>query len=125
MKKAILVVGHGSKSAQAVADFEGVVGFMQEKYPTVLIKGAHMELAKPSIEETVKVLWGENVRDITVVPYFLFNGNHIKHDIPEIIAQLVDTYDGLQMKMAKPIGANPIMADVLWKRATECNPDLA
>ncbi|MDP4209848.1 MAG: CbiX/SirB N-terminal domain-containing protein [Bacteroidota bacterium] len=120
MKKvAVLIVGHGSKSAAAVKDFEGIVECVRAKgeYETVL--GAHMELASPSIQESVDALYAEQYREIIVVPYFLYEGNHIRFDIPEILQEIQKKYPDLIFKFARHIGVEPSMADILIRRAKE------
>lgn len=121
--EAILVVGHGSKSAHAQSDFEKIVALVDEKLPETVVRGAHMELAKPSIEETVNELWNAGIRSFKIVPYFLYNGMHIKKDIPEILENLKKEYSGLQYVMGDPIGVEPLMADILIKKAGEISVD--
>jgi Uncharacterized conserved protein len=118
-KKAILIVGHGSKSAAAVKDFEGIVECVRAKGEYEKVLGAHMELASPSIQETVDELYAEQYREIIVVPYFLYEGNHIRFDIPEILQEIQKKYPDLTFKFARHIGVEPSMADILIRRAKE------
>ncbi len=113
--QATIVVGHGSRSAEAVHNFEAIVKMVSDKLGSN-VYGAHMELAAPSIEETVGQLWSEGVREFLIIPYFLYQGNHIKHDIPEILAQLQAAYPGLRYTMGQHIGEEPLMADIIIKR---------
>ncbi len=116
--QATLVVGHGSRSAEAVQNFEAIVKMVTDKLGTK-IYGAHMELAEPSIEQTVAALWSEGVRDFLIIPYFLYQGNHIKHDIPEILAQLQASLPGMTYTMGQHIGEEPLMADIIIKRIVQ------
>lgn len=83
------------------------------------VYGAHMELAEPSIEHTVAELWAQGVRNFLIIPYFLYHGNHIKHDIPEILSQLQASYPGMSYTMGQHIGEEPLMADIIIKRITQ------
>jgi len=116
---AVIIVGHGSKSADAVNDFELIVKSLQEKKKDAKVRGAHMELAEPSIQEVVKNLHAEGVTQFTLVPYFLYNGLHIKEDIPEIIEELKQEYADTTFVFGKPIGFDPLMTDILLKRVEE------
>jgi sirohydrochlorin ferrochelatase len=80
-----------------------------------------MELASPDIEETVKIIAEKNILQIIIVPYFLYEGNHIKFDIPEIIEKLKVKYPEIVFKFGKPIGFEPALADILIKRAQEAD----
>lgn len=124
MSKAILIVGHGSKSSQAVSEFETVVAETGKKTENVKVCGAHMELAEPSIQDSFEMLWNEGIKSVTVIPYFLFNGRHIQNDIPRILKSMEEKYEGIEIIFGSPIGPDPSMATVLWNKAIEANPSL-
>jgi len=119
MKRAILIVGHGSRSKDAQNIFNEIVQIVKDKASYDIVEGAHMELCDPSIPNVVEKMVQKQVQEILVVPYFLYEGIHIKEDIPEIIEELSKKYNGLKFKMARPIGAEPMLADILIERARE------
>ncbi len=114
--QSVILLGHGSKSAEAIDDFNYVVETIKEKSGNPLVYGAHMELAEPSLENLVSELHARGQNKFMIVPYFLFNGNHIKKDIPEIIAQLESKYADLDIIFGTPIGKDPMMADLILKK---------
>lgn len=118
-KKAVLIVSHGSKSQDAVDQFDQVVALVQQNGNFPIVKGAHMELALPDIPTVIKDLVDAGNTEIVVVPYFLFNGNHIKNDIPEILNEQKQLYPDVAFRFGDPIGFEPLMADILVKRAAE------
>lgn len=118
-KKAALIVGHGSRSQEAVAQFNQVVDRVRLNAGFSVVMGAHMELAEPDIPTVIKELADAATTDIVVVPYFLFMGNHIKKDIPEILNEQRLLYPHITFKLGNPIGFEPLVADILIKRATE------
>lgn len=118
--KALMIVGHGSRSADAVHEFDQVVACVADKNIYGKVMGAHMELAKPSIEDVAADLHTAGFTQVVVAPYFLFMGNHIKNDIPEILHNVSQQYPSMHFAMAKPIGFEPMLADILLKRALEC-----
>jgi sirohydrochlorin cobaltochelatase len=118
-KKAVLIVSHGSRSQDAVDQFNKVVSMVQQNGCFPMVKGAHMELAQPDIPTVIKELVDAGRIEIVVVPYFLFNGNHIKNDIPEILNGLKELYPDVAFKFGEPIGFEPLMADILIRRAAE------
>ncbi len=118
-KKAALIVGHGSRSQEAVAQFNQVVDRVRLNAVFSVVMGAHMELAEPDIPTVIKELADAAITDIVVVPYFLFMGNHIKKDIPDILNEQRLLYPHITFKLGNPIGFEPLVADILIKRATE------
>lgn len=117
MDRALLIIGHGSRSSDAVQIFGKTVEYIKDKSDFEMVEGAFMELASPSIEETVAKIVDNGVNDIVAVPYFLFPGIHIKEDIPEIIAALMSKHRGLKITMTEPIGYDDLICEILLKRS--------
>ncbi|MBN2041900.1 MAG: CbiX/SirB N-terminal domain-containing protein [Spirochaetes bacterium] len=121
MKTALLVLGHGSRSKDAIDVFDKIVKRIQEKGDYELVRGAHMELARPDIPEAVSEIAGLGANRVIMVPYFLYEGIHIKKDIPEIIEELKAKYKDIEFIFARPIGFEPLLADILLSRAKEAD----
>lgn len=118
-KRSVIFLGHGSKSEAAIDDFNYVVETLRSKSGMKNVYGAHMELAGPSLENLVAELHAKGEKQLLIMPYFLFNGNHIKKDIPAIIAQLENQYPDLDIVFGTPIGKDPMMADLMLKKIQE------
>lgn len=116
---AVVILGHGSKSADAIEDFNFIVKKTKEKLGLEHVYGAHMELAKPSFEELISELYSKELRNIVILPYFLFKGYHIKKDIPQRIERLKNKYNDLKITVETHIGKEPLLADILAKKVTE------
>ena len=119
LKTGLLIAGHGSRSKDAQNTFDKIVGFVRELSSYEIVEGAHMELSEPHIPEQIKKMVNEGIEEIIIVPYFLYEGIHIKEDIPEIIKEEKEKYKNIIFKFAKPIGAEPALAEILIKRAQE------
>lgn len=115
-KQAVIILGHGSKSSQAIDDFNYVVDLLKQKMDNEFVFGAHMEMAQPSLEDVVKIIDNQDVDKVIILPYFLFNGNHIKEDIPEKIEILKKIYPTISFEFGTPIGKEPLMADIMLKK---------
>ncbi|WP_425446726.1 sirohydrochlorin chelatase [Dethiothermospora halolimnae] len=120
MKEALLIVGHGSRSDKAQETFDKMVELVRDKSEYDIVEGAHMEICGPSIETVVGKLAGENVEKIVMVPYFLYEGIHIKRDIPNLIEKLKEKHN-IDIVFGKPIGVEPLLADILIDRAKAIN----
>jgi len=114
--KGILVVGHGSRSKEAFEVFNKVLDNFRLKVEDN-VEGCFMELCSPNIPDTIEVMYKNGIRDIIVVPYFLFLGIHMKEDVPGILKEIKTKYGDLKISMAKPIGYNNIIADILKDNA--------
>lgn len=114
--KGMIVVGHGSRSQDARAAFykmvEGLKGRMG-----IEAEGCFMEISEPFIPETIEKMYTRGIREITVLPYFLYSGIHIKEDIPEILFAEKNKYADLEISMAQPIGYHDALIGILQERA--------
>lgn len=118
-KNALVLMGHGSKSKDAIDEFNYVVEVTKAKSTNMVVYGAHMDIAKPTLEEVILEISGIGVQKVVVMPYFLFNGNHIKFDIPKQIEALQLLYPKMEIIFGTPIGREPLMADLMLKKTVD------
>lgn len=119
MKRAIIVIGHGSRSAEATGQFLQVVEMVKTAYAQDLVLAAFMELASPRLADAVREAIDAGARDIIVAPCFLFQGIHIKEDIPEMLAEYRQQYPELTVRFARPLGPDPRIAAIVAERVEE------
>jgi sirohydrochlorin cobaltochelatase len=112
----ILVVGHGSRSKEALEVFNMVLDNFRLKVEDN-VEGCFMELCSPNIPDTIDIMYKNGIRNIVVVPYFLFSGIHVKEDVPGILKEIKVKYGDLKISLARPIGYNNIIADILKENA--------
>lgn len=117
MSKALIIISHGSRSKDAVDAFNQVVDMVRQKDQFQLVAGASMEHSEPNIPQTIAQVAKTGVTEIIFAPYFLYEGIHIKEDIPQLLNEISPNYPNITFKMAKPIGVEPVLADILLDRA--------
>ena len=111
----VIVIGHGSRSKEAKEAFYQIVEQLKESMKGE-VEGCFMEISEPHIPETIEKMYNRGVREITALPYFLFNGIHIKQDIPEILQLAKEKYQDLIIRMAQPIGYDKALVEILKER---------
>lgn len=115
--KGLIVIGHGSRSKDAKEAFYQVVEQLKGD-TNCEVEGCFMEISEPFIPETIEKMYNKGVREFTALPYFLFNGIHIKEDIPEILSSVKEKYADISIAMAQPIGYHEAMGAILKERLT-------
>ncbi len=114
--KAIIIIDHGSRYP-AANDFLGnVVNRMQEMCPEIKIKGAHMELAEPSISQVMKECVDEGMTEIIAHPYMLSPGRHAIRDIPNLVYEEASKYPNINVEVTEPLGLDDGIINVIKKR---------
>ena len=78
-----------------------------------------MELAEPSLADAVDEAVAGGADEIVVQPCFLFDGMHIRRDIPEMLGGFASDHPGVSFRFGRPLGADARIADILLERAEE------
>jgi precorrin-8X/cobalt-precorrin-8 methylmutase len=115
-QRAVIVLGHGSRSPEATEQFLRVVEMLKPRLPGSVVVPAFMELAEPSLPDAVEQAAASGATQVTVLPCFLFMGNHIKHDIPQKVAEASAPHPDLRFEIRDPIGPDPRVAELLLDR---------
>ncbi len=111
----LLVIGHGTKDAAGVAQFEELVDRVRAAAP-VDVEGGFLELAPPPIQDAVARLVAAGHREIDVVPLVLVAAGHSKGDIPAALAREELRHPGLAFRYGRPLGPHPDLLRVAEQR---------
>jgi sirohydrochlorin cobaltochelatase len=115
MKPMVLIISHGSREETANREFRRLVQKYRKRHPGWKIAHAFLELAKPSILEVLEIL-ARKSDEILVLPLFLFSAKHVKEHIPAILAAFRKEHPKTQLKLAEPLGSDPLLLDLLDQR---------
>ena len=114
--RTVLIVAHGSRERSANLEFARLVGKYRKRHPGWNISHAFLELAKPSIPEALGSLAARS-KEITVLPLFLFMAKHVKKNIPEILGTFQKDHPRVRVRLARPLGPDPLLLDILDRRS--------
>lgn len=116
---AVILLGHGSRAAGAGDDMEKVAACLRERKAARVIEVAYMELQDPPFATAMARCAASGAKRIVVIPYFLHMGNHIRRDIPEILAKESAGYPNISVVMGPNLGFDEILVDLVAKRIAE------
>ncbi len=121
MKRGLFILAHGSKAKEADEILEDLMVKLQGKMDTKFdeLGWGSLQISTPSVEEGLETLAKKDVTEIVIVPMFIFQGNHVKYDIPEVLDKLKEKYSHINFIMGKHIGADDRIVDILQSRALE------
>jgi sirohydrochlorin cobaltochelatase len=108
-RPALLVVGHGTRAADGVAQFADLVDHVRAAAPHADVEGGFLELAPPPIQDAVARLVAAGHRVIDVVPLVLVAAGHSKGDVPAALAREGLRHPGLRFRYARPLGPHPAL----------------
>jgi len=119
VKTAILMMAHGSRIAEANEAARDVAAMVKEITGFEVVEVAFRELHEPNIQQGIDTCVARGAERILLMPYFLFMGAHVQHDLPEEIAEAKTRYPELIMEMGHHLGAHRKLAEIEAERIDE------
>ncbi|MBW4055319.1 MAG: sirohydrochlorin cobaltochelatase [Proteobacteria bacterium] len=119
MKTAILIMAHGSRISEANDAARDVAAMVREMTGFDIIEVSFRELHEPNIQQGIDTCVARGADRILLMPYFLFMGAHVQHDLPEEIKEAQKRHPGLVMEMGGHLGAHRKLAEIEAERIGE------
>jgi sirohydrochlorin cobaltochelatase len=115
----VLLCGHGSRDAGAVAEFASLAAAMPAHLPPDwLVAHGYLEFANPVLRDGLDLLRDRGVRRILAVPGMLFAAMHSKNDIPTVL-QTWSARTGVPVSYGRELGVDPRMVAAAAARVRE------
>ncbi|MGQ0774670.1 MAG: CbiX/SirB N-terminal domain-containing protein [Pseudonocardiales bacterium] len=126
-RPAMLVVGHGSRDAEGVADFWALAEMIRAIAGALLTGFGFIELASPTVDEAIDELVAQGATEIVSVPLVLLSAGHLKNDGPAALARARARHPGVGFHLARELGIEPrvleVAADRIRAAAGDADPE--
>ncbi len=99
-RESLLLVGHGTRDACGLAEFQRAAALVREGAGGRLVEACYLELTTPTIAEGVARLAEAGVQRITLAPVLLFAAGHAKRDIPAAVMGAAAAYPEIAIYIA-------------------------
>ncbi|GAC1466244.1 MAG: CbiX/SirB N-terminal domain-containing protein [Desulfuromonadaceae bacterium] len=119
MKTAILMMAHGSRIPEANDAAREVAAMVKEITGFEIVEVSFREMHEPNIQLGIDACVARGAERILLMPYFLFMGAHVLHDLPEEIIAAKKRYPGLLMEMGGHLGTHRKLAEIEAERIGE------
>jgi len=121
VKRAILLVDHGSRREEANAQLDAVADQVRSRAPDTLVEIAHLEIAEPSIAQGIAACVEKGATRIVVHPFFLAPGRHTSEDIPNQVERAARSHPNVQIRISEPLGGHAALIDVILDRVSDAD----
>jgi precorrin-8X/cobalt-precorrin-8 methylmutase len=111
----ILLLGHGSRQAEATQAFH-IASKAVSSMVTCPVNQAVLSAGESSVSRAVAGLVDQGAKKVLIVPVFLFEGTHVKFDIPEILDNLKTGYPDTEFKVTDCFGVDGRIVDIILSR---------
>jgi sirohydrochlorin ferrochelatase len=121
MKTGIVIVDHGSRSAESNRLLETIVQQFRSRFigEFPIVEPAHMELAEPNIAQAYAAAVRQGAEQVIVCPFFLGPGKHWREDIPRLTAEAAAKFPDTSFRITHPLGVDNLMLDLINLRIGE------
>lgn len=119
MKQGILILAHGSRQKETEETLQAVVSLLKGKLPEMEIETAFLQFSERNLEYGLNALMKKGIEEIKVIPYFLFEGVHLKEDIPKEIEDFLKDHPNMKITLGRTLGADQRLAEILKDRILE------
>jgi sirohydrochlorin ferrochelatase len=92
---------------------------VQEMTGFEIVEVSFRELHDPNIQSGIDACVAQGAERILLMPYFLFMGAHVQHDLPEEVEEAKLRHPGLIMEMGSHLGAHRKLAEIETQRISE------
>ncbi|MGB5702098.1 MAG: CbiX/SirB N-terminal domain-containing protein [Polyangiales bacterium] len=115
--RAILLIDHGSRRAEANALLNEVVDRVKARIGEgAIVEPAHMEIAEPTIAQGFARCVQQGASIIVAHPFMLAPGRHVQEDLPRLVAEAAASCQGVQFVLAPPLGSHDGIIDAVVER---------
>lgn len=115
----VLVLAHGSREKETESTLDKIVSSLNQRLQGTHIESAFLQFSDTNLKKGLLKLIDNGVTDIKVVPYFLFEGVHIKEDIPNEIKAFNQEYPNVKITLGRTLGVDQRLTEVLEDRIKE------
>lgn len=113
----VILIGHGSSDKNARNAFLYTVNSLRPFYRNV--EFCFLELDTPNIQGCIKDIVQKRPKIILLMPYFLHEGTHIKHDVLGEVRSAIERNQIKNAFMTKHLGVDEKLVSIVVERARE------
>jgi len=113
---ALLIVGHGSRSAAGVAEYWDLARAVAETAPELDVGCGFIELAGPDLDTAVDLLVERGAASVVAVPLVLLGAGHMKDDGPAALHRGRHRHPDVRFAYARHLGVHPSVLAVAEER---------
>ncbi len=121
MKKttAYILLSHGSRGAEGAGEIEALARLVAERRGGDAVAPAYFQFDEPNLAEAVRAFVEQGAERVVIVPIFIALGAHVGRDIPRLVEEIRRRHPAVEIRLARHLGADPLLADLVLIRVAE------
>lgn len=118
-KKAVILMGHGSRVPDAGKCMEKVAARLRELSVSDIVDICYMERLGPRFPQVFEKCIKLGATEVVLIPYFLHLGLHTRTDIPSMMKLEAAKYPNVKLVFGKNLGFDELLVELVAKRVEE------
>ena len=114
MKRAVVILGHGSRSEGADDSILQAEARIRNSGNYDVVVHAFLQYALPSLGDVLEDCIRHQVTKVVVVPFFMQSGAHVSTDIPELVKTMRKKHPQLEIVVTDYVGGHLFMVDIIF-----------
>ena len=110
---ALILFAHGARDPEWASPMRRVCAAVHAQAPELRVELAFLEFMTPTLRDCAQVLLAENYRRLIVLPMFIAQGGHLKHDLPQLISELREQNPQVSFELAGAVGEAESVAQAM------------
>ena len=116
MATAILLMGHGSRVAEANAVLHRVADLVARQGGFTIVEVVFHARQPPNVQTGIDACVARGAQRIVLYPYFLYPGAHVLEGLPAELQLAGRRHPDLELVLSTPLGVHPKLAEVVCER---------
>ncbi|MGH9029406.1 MAG: sirohydrochlorin chelatase [Acidimicrobiales bacterium] len=116
---AVLLVAHGSRSAQAMKEMSALSASVAELCRPAEVRIGYLELCDPAATEVAEKLLAGGATEIVVAPLMLHAAGHTKSDVPAVVVEARARHPHARIHYARPLGTDHALLSLARRHVRE------
>lgn len=109
----LLLVGHGSRSADGAAEMLALAGLVCAALPDVIVDAGFLEMTDPPAGSVLDRLADAGCGRVVVLPLVLLGAGHAKSDVPALVLEARQRHPDLHVHFGSPLGVSRDLVGLL------------
>ena len=118
-KRAVILIGHGSRAAGADDDMERIAAELRRGKNGEAIEVCRMGGRGTPFAEVFTRCVRKGATEVVVMPYFLHFGVHLREDIPGMLREAAAGHPGVRLVLGRHLGYDESLVALVARRLAE------
>ena len=112
----VVLFVHGSRNPEWATPFEELRERTAKQLGSKQVRLAYLEFNTPTLLDIAREASSDGIQTLLVVPLFFGGGQHMRVDVPDLVAEASRENQNLDIRISGPLSEDQVFCDALLNR---------